>query len=67
MNTKKAVFSKLFGKNTLSKTELKNLKIDLSLVDEIDNDYDWLEMSYSEASYGIEFMAEWEQKILRFF
>ncbi len=66
MNTKKAVFSKLFGKNTLSKTELKNLKIDLSLVDEIDNDYDWLEMSYSEASYGIEFMAEWEQKIYDF-
>lgn len=66
MNTKKAVFSKLFGKNTLSKTELKNLKIDLSLVDDIDNEYDWLEMSYSEASYGVEFMAEWEQKIYDF-
>tara|TARA_R110002110_G_scaffold143031_2_gene331621 strand:+ start:525 stop:992 length:468 start_codon:yes stop_codon:yes gene_type:complete len=66
MNTKKAVFNKLFGKKSLSKTELKNLKIDLSLVDEIDNEYDWLEMSYSEASYGIEFMAEWEQKIYDF-
>ena len=66
MNTKKAVFSKLFGKNTLSKTELKNVKVDLSIVDDIDNEYDWLEMSYSEASYGIEFMAEWEQKIYDF-
>lgn len=66
MNTKKAVFSKLFGKKTLSKTELKNIKVDLSLVDDIDNEYDWLEMSYSEASYGVEFMAEWEQKIYDF-
>ena len=57
MNTKKAVFSKLFGKNTLSKTELKNLKVDLSLVGDIENEYDWLEMSYSEASYGVDFMA----------
>ena len=66
MNTKKSVFNKLFGKNSLSKTELKNLKIDLSLVDDIDNEYDWLEMSYSEASYGVEFMQEWEQKIYDF-
>lgn len=66
MNTKKAVFNKLFGKKSLSKTELKNVKVDLSIVDDIDNEYDWLEMSYSEASYGIEFMAEWEQKIYDF-
>ncbi len=66
MNTKKAVFSKLFGKKSLSKTELKNLKIDLSLVDDIDNEYDWLEMSYSEAIYGVDFMQEWEQKIYDF-
>ncbi len=66
MNTKKSVFSKLFGKKSLSKTELKNLKIDLSLVDDIDNEYDWLEMSYSEASYGVDFMQEWEQKIYDF-
>ena len=66
MNTKKSVFNKLFGKKSLSKTELKNLKIDLSLVDEIDNEYDWLEMSYSEASYGVDFMAEWEQRIYDF-
>ena len=66
MNTKKSVFNKLFGKKSLSKTELKNVKVDLSIVDDIDNEYDWLEMSYSEASYGIEFMAEWEQKIYDF-
>jgi hypothetical protein len=66
MNTKKSVFNKLFGKKSLSKTELKNLKIDLSLVDDIDNEYDWLEMSYSEASYGVDFMQEWEQKIYDF-
>ena len=66
MNTKKSVFSKLFGKKSLSKTELKNLKVDLSLVDDIDNEYDWLEMSYSEASYGVDFMQEWEQKIYDF-
>tara|TARA_R110000851_G_scaffold126265_1_gene257567 strand:+ start:806 stop:1273 length:468 start_codon:yes stop_codon:yes gene_type:complete len=66
MNTKKSVFSKLFGKNTLSKTELKNLKVDLSLVGDIENEYDWLEMSYSEASYGVDFMAEWEQRIYDF-
>ena len=66
MNTKKSVFNKLFGKKSLSKTELKNLKVDLSLVNDIDNEYDWLEMSYSEASYGVDFMQEWEQKIYDF-
>ena len=66
MNTKKSVFSKLFGKKSLSKTELKNLKVDLSLVGDIENEYDWLEMSYSEASYGVDFMAEWEQRIYDF-
>ena len=66
MNTKKAVFSRLFGKKTLSKTQLKNIDINLSLVGDIDNEYDFLELSYSEASYGVEFMAEWEQKIYDF-
>lgn len=66
MNTKKSVFSKLFGKKSLSKTELKNFKVDLSLVGDIENEYDWLEMSYSEASYGVDFMAEWEQRIYDF-
>jgi len=66
MNTKKAVFSRLFGKKTLSKTQLKNIDVNLSLVGDIDNEYDFLELSYSEASYGVEFMAEWEQKIYDF-
>ena len=66
MNTKKAVFSKLFGKNTLSKTELKNVKIDLSLVDDIDNGYDFLEMTYSEATYGPELFEEWIDRVNEF-
>ena len=66
MNTKKSVFSKLFGKKSLSKTELKNLKVDLSLVDDIDNEYDWLEMSYSEASYGPELFEEWIDRVNEF-
>ena len=39
MNTKKAVFNKLFGKKSLSKTELKNVKVDLGVVDELENMY----------------------------
>ena len=66
MNTKKSVFSKLFGKKSLSKTELKNVKVDLSLVDDIDNEYDWLEMSYSEASYGPELFEEWIDRVNEF-
>ena len=66
MNTKKSVFNKLFGKKSLSKTELKNLKVDLSLVDDIDNEYDWLEMSYSEASYGPELFEEWIDRVNEF-
>ncbi len=41
-------------------------KVDLSLVDDIDNEFEWLEQSYSEASYGGEFMREWEDKIMEF-
>ena len=41
-------------------------KVDLSLVDDIDSMYNWLEQSYSEASYGAEFMREWEDKIMDF-
>ncbi len=66
MNTKKAVFSRLFGKKSLSKTELKNLDINLSLVDDIDSNFGWLEQCYSEAEYGIAFMQEWEQRIYDF-
>ena len=51
MNTKKAVFSKLFGKKSLSKTELKNVKVDLGVVDDLENMYNDLEAAFSEASY----------------
>ena len=51
MNTKKSVFSKLFGKKSLSKTELKSLKVDLSIVDDLEGLYDSLDQSFSEASY----------------
>lgn len=51
MNTKKSVFSKLFGKKFLSKTELKSLKVDLSIVDDLEGLYDSLDQSFSEAVY----------------
>lgn len=62
MNTKQLILNKLKNarKETLSK------KVDLSLVDDIDSMYNWLEQSYSEASYGAEFMREWEDKIMDF-
>jgi hypothetical protein len=49
-----------------TKTNLKAHKVALSIVGDIDNEYDWLEQTYSEASYGIEFMREWEDKIMDF-
>ena len=61
MNTKQLILNKL--KNA-RKESLK--KVDLSLVDDIDNEFDWLEQSYSEASYGGEFMREWIDKIMDF-
>lgn len=51
MNTKKAVFSKLFGKKSLSKTELKNKKIDLSIVTDIESELSEFEQAASDASY----------------
>ena len=51
MNTKKAVFNKLFGKKSLSKTELKNVKVDLGVVDELENMYNDLDNSFSEAEF----------------
>lgn len=51
MNTKKSVFSKLFGKKFLSKTELKNVKVDLSIVDDLEGLYNDLDQSFSEAVY----------------
>ena len=61
MNIKKTVFNRL-KKN---RTELSK-KVDLSLVDDIDNEFNWLEQSYSEASYGADFMREWLDKIIDF-
>jgi len=63
MNTKKTVFSKLFGKKSLSKTELKNLKIDLSLVDDIDSNFNYLQQSYSEALYGPDLFSDWTDRL----
>ena len=51
MNTKKSVFNKLFGKKSLSKTELKNVKVDLSIVDDLEGLYNDLDKSFSEAVY----------------
>ena len=59
MNTKKTVFSRMA--KGMPKKQVK-----LSIVDEIDNEYEWLEQSYSEASYGVEFMQEWVDKIMDF-
>ena len=68
MSTKDRVFSRLFDgqKHNLNTNLSKEHKVALSLVGDIENDYDWLEQSYSEASYGVEFMEEWEQKIYDF-
>jgi hypothetical protein len=41
-------------------------KINLGVVDDIESEYSWLEQSYSEASYGIDFMQEWYAKIQDF-
>ena len=59
MNTKKTVFSRI-AKGITKK------KVELSVVDEIDNEFGWLEQSYTEASYGVEFMREWIDKIMEF-
>tara|TARA_R110000823_G_scaffold127115_3_gene254473 strand:+ start:465 stop:929 length:465 start_codon:yes stop_codon:yes gene_type:complete len=49
-----------------TKTNLKAHKVALSIVGDIDSEYDWLEESYSSASYGREFMEEWLDKIMDF-
>lgn len=51
MNTKKAVFSRLFGKKSLSKTELKNIKVDLNVIQNIITEYEPFEQQESETSY----------------
>ena len=59
MNTKKAVFSKLFGKKSLSKTELKKLDINLSIVTDIESELSEFEQAASDASYlAYEFIDE---------
>jgi hypothetical protein len=56
MNTKKAVFSKLFGKKPLTATQLKKQKVALGLVDEINYEFQYLEEETSRMSYVVE---EW--------
>ena len=58
MNTKQIILNKL--KNA-RKQELSK-KVDLSLVDDIDNDFNYLEQSYSEATYAPELFNEWIDK-----
>ena len=53
-------------KNSTEVNLNKTYKIKLSLVSEIDNEFDFLEQTYSEASYGVEFMKEWQDKIMDF-
>ena len=49
-----------------TKTNLKAHKVALSIVGDIESEYNWLEKSYSEASYGQDFMEEWLDKIMDF-
>jgi len=55
---KQVVLNKLKNsrKDSLSK------KVDLSLVDDIDNEFNYLEESYSEATYAPELFNEWIDK-----
>ncbi len=53
-------------KNSTEVNLNKTYKINLGVVDEINDEYSWLEESYSAASYGIEFMEEWQDKIMDF-
>ena len=68
MNTKDRVFSRLFDgqKHNLNANLSKEHKVALSLVSDIENDYDWLEQSYSQASYAPEFLGEWVDRIMDF-
>lgn len=62
MNTKQIILNKLKNarKESLSK------KVDLSLVDDLDREFDWLETTYSDASYGPSLFEEWIDKIQDF-
>lgn len=60
MNTNKTVLSIVDKLKPAKKT------VELSIVNDIDSSFDFLEQSYSEASFGVDFMKEWEQKIYDF-
>lgn len=62
MNTKQKVFN-LLKEN--KKRELSK-KVDLSLIDDLDREFDWLETTYSDASYGPSLFEEWIDKIQDF-
>tara|TARA_R100001463_G_scaffold131537_1_gene191628 strand:- start:439 stop:933 length:495 start_codon:yes stop_codon:yes gene_type:complete len=74
MTNKNKFFAELKKPHNLEKFELtadskklaKANKIALSLISDIDDEYNWLEQSYSEASYGVSFMEEWIDKIMDF-
>ena len=57
-NTKKVVFAKLFSKPANTKLS-KTRKLKLSVVDEIESNVQWLENSYSEASYYVD--ERWDE------
>mgnify|MGYP001347721362 FL=1 len=59
MNTKKAVFSKLFGKKPLTATQLKNQKVALGLVQDLEYDL----MSLQDQSGLLSYLAyEWHDE-----
>ena len=74
MSDKKKFFAELKKQHNLDKFELtdekiklgKARKVALSIVGDIESEYSWLEQSYTEASYGVEFMEEWLDKIMDF-
>ena len=66
MSTQNRVFSRLFDADKRRQNLSREQKVALSLVNDIEKEYGWLEESYSEASYGVEFMEEWVDKIIDF-
>ena len=59
MNTKKSVFSKLFGKKPLTATQLKNQKVALGLVQDLEYDL----MSLQDQSGTLSYLAyEWHDE-----
>ena len=62
MNTKQIILNKL--KNA-RKQELSK-KVDLSLVSDIDNEFNFLEQSYSDAIYGSDLFNEWIGRVQGF-